>query len=91
MLQRLSKSVEKAMGLGAQFADARFEDRKISTILVVNDQLRNFQDMSKKGVGIRALVGGSWGQSSTSRLDADSLLEATEKAVKMGKSPWNPW
>jgi TldD protein len=85
MIQKLSKSVEKAMGIGADFADARFEDRKISTILVVNDELRNFQDMSKKGVGIRALVGGSWGQSSTSRLDADSLLETAERAVKMAK------
>ncbi|MEE9116719.1 MAG: DNA gyrase modulator, partial [Thermoplasmata archaeon] len=85
MIQRLSRSVDKAMDMGADFADARFEDRKISTILVVNDELRNFQDMSKKGVCIRALVGGSWGQSSTCRLDPDSLLEAAEKAVKMAK------
>lgn len=85
MIQRLSRSVDKAMDMGADFADARFEDRKISTILVVNDQLRSFQDISKKGVGIRALVGGSWGQSSTSRLDPDSLLEAAQRAVKMAK------
>lgn len=85
MMEKLSRTVEKAIAMGAQFADARFEDRKISTIFVVNDELRNFQDMSKRGVGIRALVGGSWGQSSTSQSDLNSLLEAAERAVKMAK------
>ncbi|MCK4444361.1 MAG: hypothetical protein KAW09_07440, partial [Thermoplasmata archaeon] len=85
MMQKLSKSVEKALSMGAGFADARLEDRKIATMLVVNEELRDFQDMSKKGVGIRALVDGSWGQSSTSRLDSDSILDATERAVKMAK------
>lgn len=85
MMQKLSKSVEKALSMGAGFADARLEDRKIATMLVVNEELRDFQDMSKKGVGIRVLVDGSWGQSSTSRLDSDSILDATERAVKMAK------
>lgn len=85
MMERLSKSVEKTMEMGAHFADARFEDRKTATILVVNDELRDYQDLSNRGVGIRALVGGSWGQTSTSRLDTESLLEAAERAVRIAK------
>ncbi|UCD92418.1 MAG: TldD/PmbA family protein [Methanobacteriota archaeon] len=85
MMERLSKSVEKALEMGAHFADARLENRKLSTIFVVNDELRSYQNMSVRGVGIRALVGGSWGLSSTTQLDADSLLEAAEMAVRIAK------
>lgn len=85
MIKKLSKSVEKALQLGADFADARFEDKRLSTMLVVNDELRDSQDIFKKGVAIRALVGGSWGQSSTSRLDSESMLVAAETAHKMAK------
>ena len=85
MIQKLSKSVDKALQLGADFADARFEDKRLSTMLIVNDELRDSQDTLKKGVAIRALVGGSWGQSSTSRLDSDSLLDAAKTAYKMAR------
>ncbi len=85
MLQKLSKSVEKALELGADFADARFEDKRLSTMLIVNDVLRDSQDMLRKGASVRALVDGSWGQSSTSKLDSDSLIEAAGTAFKMAR------
>ena len=85
MIQKLSKSVEKALQLGADYVDARFEDKLLSTMFIVNDELRDSQEMSRKGMVVRTLVNGSWGQSSTSRLDSDSMLDAAEIAYKMAK------
>jgi TldD protein len=85
MIQKLSKSVEKALQLGADYVDARYEDKMLSTMLIVNNELRDSQDMLRKGMVVRALVNGSWGQSSTSRLDSDSMLDAAETAYKMAK------
>ncbi len=81
----LQEAVRHAEARGGEFADARFEDRRILSIRVVNDELHTLSRVTRAGVAVRARVGGAWGLGSTSDPTRENLAAAAEAAVKIAR------
>jgi len=75
------KAIEKAQGLGADYADIRVGEVETKTITVRDGNVSTAQNILTGGFGIRTLVNGAWGFSGS--IDLDSIDESVEKAVKI--------
>ena len=73
MFDYATAAVEAALAAGASYADARVVVRRHERIAARNGDLENMMRDEDAGLGIRALVGSSWGFAATSELtDADA-------------------
>ena len=79
-------AVEKAQELGASYAEARFEEKKGTEIVMKNGNLEGLGILADRGIGIRVLVNGGMGFASTNILTKESVSEAVKKAVKLAKA-----
>ncbi len=79
-------AVEKAQELGASYAEARFEEKKGTEIVMKNGNLEGLGILADRGIGIRVLVDGGMGFASTNVLTKESVSEAVKKAVKLAKA-----
>jgi TldD protein len=66
---------------GASYVELRFHGRIFNEVKVSNAQLERIRSVVNDGTGIRVLVGGCWGFSSTSNLAKESILEAMKNAI----------
>ncbi|MCD6084258.1 MAG: TldD/PmbA family protein [Desulfurococcales archaeon] len=82
----LEEVLKYAEGLGAQYVDLRYNVQRVETIVFENGNLREFSSSVRKGLGIRVIVEGYQGYSSTSRLNMGSVKEAVNKAVDLAKA-----
>jgi TldD protein len=81
-----SLAVQSALDAGAAYADARVVVARTETINVQNQNLSKFDRSEQAGLGVRALIGSSWGFSSTPDLDQASIRAAGEKATTIAKA-----
>jgi len=88
-LEELQKAVDLTLKLGGEFADARFETKKVRQIGVVNGSIRSFNSSRGSGVAIRVKSGGAWGLASTTTIDSGSLKEAARRAFELAKRSSN--
>jgi TldD protein len=79
-------AVEAAVRAGADHADARAGTDESESLTVRNQQMEGVDRSTSSGVGIRVLVGGRWGFTSTSRTDEASVTRAAEMAVQIAKA-----
>lgn len=79
-------AVETARDAGASFADARFEQTQKFSIEVIDGTPRRGLSAKIKGIGIRALVHGSWGFCPTSDLSPSSIRETARRVVELARS-----
>jgi TldD protein len=82
----LEKILDKAVDLGASYADARYQCYDSELITVENRALKSHSSRRLSGVGIRVAVKGAVGYASTSDLSRKSLDKALDNAVKAAKS-----
>lgn len=82
-LQDLLKSVLEEFSV--DYLEMRHHSRRMTRIRIVAGELEDANFTDYGGVGIRALVDGTWGFSSTSRLDRGSLRGSAEDAVKAAR------
>lgn len=75
-----------AKKLGASYADIRIIDRSEEDILVSNGEVEGLKSGHTKGFGVRVIVDGAWGFSSSYSLDSASLQKTTEEAVMIAKA-----
>jgi len=61
MFNEINKSIDAAISSGAQYADARILISKSRDISSKDGELEDFSNSENMGLGIRALVGSSWG------------------------------
>ncbi len=84
-------AVEAALAAGATYADARFVARRHERIGARNGELESVDHSDDAGVGVRALVGSSWGFAATSeptqRAAAAAGAEATAIAIASARVP----
>ncbi|MFQ5837737.1 MAG: TldD/PmbA family protein [Thermoplasmata archaeon] len=66
----------------ADYLEMRYHARMMTRIRIAAGSLEDANSTDYRGVGIRALVDGAWGFSSTSKLDRPSLRQAVEDALK---------
>jgi TldD protein len=78
--------VEYALRQGASFVEVRFENNIENSILLRNGVIEGIAIGSSRGVGIRTLVDGALGFSSTNMLDKVNLRKTVRNAIKLAKA-----
>ncbi|MDQ7780765.1 MAG: TldD/PmbA family protein, partial [Planctomycetota bacterium] len=71
---------------GAEYGELRYHERLANAVAVRKGELETASSGSYSGVGVRALVGGKWGFSATSRPAREELKAAIHAAVQMAKA-----
>ncbi|MEW5747308.1 MAG: TldD/PmbA family protein [Candidatus Thermoplasmatota archaeon] len=85
MEELASKTIEHAVGQGAEFADLRLESYRGTNIVVMDGRTKTVSAALPSGCGIRAFIGGAWGFAVTNDISLQALASAAESAVKMAK------
>jgi len=81
-----SIALDKAKQLGASYTDIRIGRYLNQYIFTREQQVRNLVNTESYGVGIRVLVNGTWGFSSTNNVTDDGIAKATLQAVTIAKA-----
>jgi TldD protein len=82
----LEKILDRAVDLGASYADARYQCYDYELITVENKTLKSYSSRRLSGLGIRVAIKGAVGYASTSDLSWKSLEKTPENAIKAAKS-----
>tara|TARA_R110001583_G_scaffold22377_5_gene83976 strand:+ start:9311 stop:10774 length:1464 start_codon:yes stop_codon:yes gene_type:complete len=87
MLQNARKLMTHLKAKGAEYADIRIheldEEEKISTL---NGDIDEYQLNSKQGFGIRVLVKGAWGFSSSEIMTLESMKKTADIAIEKAQA-----
>ncbi|MCC5949672.1 MAG: TldD/PmbA family protein [Nitriliruptoraceae bacterium] len=79
-------AVEGALAAGATYADARVVIRRHERLTAQNGELEGVDRMEDAGVGVRALIGSSWGFAATSTLTDTAAKAAGAEAAATAKA-----
>jgi TldD protein len=71
---------------GASFADARLVDYRSRALSTKNGKVGSASDSESLGVGMRALVNGSWGFAATDDLSREAVEATAARAVEIAKA-----
>jgi len=82
----LEYGVKKAEILGAESAQARFDDQSVRTITAEDKDVRDVKSVRRTGVGISAFFRGSGGYSFTVELSKKALADAAKRAFNIAKA-----
>ncbi len=77
--EELRKDMEQTKG--ASYVEMRYHGRVLNEIKVGNGKVDRIRSVVNDGIGIRVLVRGCWGFSSTSEMSRESVLDAANDAV----------
>ena len=86
MFDEVSAAVSAALDAGAAYADARVVVTKSESIQVQNQNLEMFDQSERVGLGVRALIGSSWGFAATADLSGDSIRKTGERAAAIARA-----
>ena len=78
--------VDEAKGAGVAFADARAVESTHTSLRRQDSKTDRLAQSSSLGVGLRVLLEGAWGFSSTAATDRDGLRRCLETAIDMAKA-----
>ncbi|MEX0831902.1 MAG: TldD/PmbA family protein [Nitriliruptoraceae bacterium] len=82
----VDKAIESAIAAGATYADARVCSRRHQRLIAQNGELDSVANTDDVGLGVRALVGSSWGFFATSDLTDTSARRAGQTATETAKA-----
>jgi TldD protein len=86
MYELAQAAVEGALAAGASYADARVVIGRSERIAVQNQVLEDVSHLESAGVGVRALIGSSWGFFATPELGAGQARAAGERAAEIARA-----
>lgn len=86
MLDRLQAAIRYAEKLGADFAEARFDDLTLTTLRRINETWKDILQKSRTGTGITCYFHGTAGYSYTSSETQKDLEEAANRAYRIAKA-----
>ena len=86
MFDHAQTAVEAALAAGATYADARYIEARDEQIEVLNGSVEQLDRNEAAGVGVRALVGSSWGFFGTHDLSPKALRNAGARATEIAKA-----
>jgi len=72
--------------LGATYGDIRVVDALHESVSVNNGKVESADYSESLGFGVRAIVSGSWGFASSSKMEAEEAVKITERAVKIAQA-----
>ena len=76
-----TQAVDAAMAAGATYADARIMVRGERVIAVKNEDVDDIRSSEISGIGVRSLIGSSWGFAASADLDAASDIGRQSVAI----------
>jgi TldD protein len=79
-------ALDAAKSAGASYSDVRLGRYRQSFVFTREQQIVNTVDTDSIGVGVRALVDGTWGFGATETLTADGVAAAAREAVAIAKA-----
>jgi len=82
----LAKLVDEARGLGASYSEARFQEVVTTALTVENGLLKTYESDRLRGIGVRVLLGGSWGYCSSSDIELSQLKKIVRRAIKIART-----
>jgi TldD protein len=77
-------AVEGALAAGAEYADARVMVSRRQHLEALNETIESLEQSESAGVGVRALIGSSWGFFATA--DAEDARQAGEAAAAIARA-----
>ncbi|MFN0090453.1 MAG: TldD/PmbA family protein [Acidimicrobiales bacterium] len=86
MFHLAAEAVQAALDAGARYADARALTARSQTISARNGQIEDLDQTESSGVGVRALIGSSWGFFATAELTERAARHAGELAATTARS-----
>lgn len=82
----IERALDAAQRGGAAYADVRVVERESEGLTVKNGQLEAATSNTSAGFGVRVLVEGAWGFSSSAVLDADEGERITREAIEIARA-----
>lgn len=82
----LREAIDYALGLGARYAEARYQKDSIESIMLKNGVPEVSASSISRGIAVRVLVGNSLGFGSTSILTKSSIRKIVEDTVAMARA-----
>ncbi|WP_433613642.1 TldD/PmbA family protein [Dactylosporangium sp. CA-139114] len=79
-------AVEAALAAGARYADARVMHRRSESMTARNGEIEELSQDEDAGVGVRALVGSSWGFFAIPDLGSAAAKRAGERATAIARA-----
>lgn len=79
-------AVEKALSLGASYADFRHVEIEDESLSFSDGSPESVNRSTDKGFGIRALINGAWGFFGSSVITENEISKAVNKAIEIGKA-----
>lgn len=76
-------ALDEAMGAGARYADVRVSQHFFESIRTREEQITGVNKSDSYGIGVRSLVGGSWGFAGTRELTRDSVAATAREATSI--------
>jgi len=86
MFESAEAAVDAALAAGATYADARFVEARGESIDVLNGKVQGLDRNESAGVGVRALVGSSWGFFATPDVSDKALRQAGQRAAEIARA-----
>jgi TldD protein len=82
----MSRALDLAQSAGAQYADIRVVENLTESMQVKNGVVESLNFAESRGFGVRVLLKGAWGFSSSHDLTADEIDRITRHAVEIARS-----
>ena len=82
----MDAALNAAKMAGASYADVRCSRQRQNFVFTREQQIQNVVDTDTVGLGVRALVDGTWGFSATRILTIDGAASAAREAVAIAKA-----
>jgi TldD protein len=86
MLTPLHEVLDLLMRLGASYADVRHVETERENLRVRNDEVEGLHQVRDAGYGLRVLVDGAWGFSSSARGTREALERAAREAIEIARA-----
>src|SRR5690349_2580369 len=80
------EALNAARDAGASYADARIGRYRRQGINTRERQVTGVSDSESYGLGVRAIVGGSWGFAATSTMTKDGVVAAAREAARLARA-----
>src|SRR5258706_2527018 len=81
-----TQAVEAALAAGATYADARVMEIRTESMTARNGVIEALDREERAGVGVRALIGSSWGFFAVPDVGAAAARPAGEQAAAVGRA-----
>jgi TldD protein len=86
MRDLIERALDAAQRGGASYADVRVVERETEGLTVKNGALEAATSSSSAGFGVRLLVEGAWGFSSSARLELDEAERIAREALEIARA-----